>query len=144
MQEQNNMQVSVKINAKYTGYNKKFRKLLINVYKHRYYYLLLTPVLLYFIIFHYIPMYGVTLAFKEFNFKLGILKNPWIGFHNFSRLFESKSFWEVTFNTLTISLLKLIFNFPAPIILALLLNEIPNLKFKKFVQTVSYMPHFLS
>lgn len=114
------------------------------MYKHRYYYLVLLPVLLYFILFHYMPMYGVTLAFKQFNMRMGILKSPWVGFDYFIRLFDSKKFWEVSINTLIISSLKLVFNFPAPIILAVLINEIGNVRFKKFVQTVSYLPHFLS
>jgi putative aldouronate transport system permease protein len=123
---------------------KKSRQLAINLYKHRYYYLLLIPVIAGFILFNYIPMYGVTLAFKDYNMRLGILASPWAGFKYFDRLFASKIFWEVTRNTIIISVLKIIFNFPAPIMLALMLNEIPALRFKKFVQTVSYFPHFIS
>ena len=123
---------------------RKFQKTLLLMYKYRYYYLLLLPVIAYFIIFHYIPMYGVTLAFKDFNMRLGILKSPWAGLSYFQRLFGSNKFWEVCINTLVISTMKLAFCFPAPIILALLINEIRNPKFKKIVQTVSYMPHFIS
>ncbi len=122
----------------------KLNKTALLMYKHRYYYLLLIPVIVYFVLFHYIPMYGVSLAFRQFNMRLGILKSPWVGFVYFERLFDSRKFWEVSVNTLIISSLKLIFNFPAPIVLAVLINEIGNLKFKKFVQTVSYLPHFLS
>jgi len=105
---------------------------------------LLIPVLAYFVIFHYIPMYGVVLAFKDYNMRLGILKSPWVGLEYFQRIIGSKIFWEVTANTLIISFLKLLFNFPAPIILALLLNEIPGRRFKRTVQTISYFPHFIS
>ena len=120
------------------------KRLSREIYKHRYYLLFLLPAIAYFVIFKYIPIYGITLAFKEFNFKLGILNSPWVGLNYFERLFDSKRFWEVFVNTIAISGLKLLFGFPAPIILAILMNEIGSLKFKKFVQTISYLPHFLS
>ena len=122
----------------------KQNKVIRNMIKMRYNYLLLVPVLLYFIIFHYIPMYGVTLAFKDYNMSLGILDSPWAGLRYFNRLFGSPSFYEVLTNTVLISFYKIIFSFPAPIILALLLNEIGNTKFKRIVQTASYLPHFIS
>ena len=89
-------------------------------------------------------MYGVIIAFKDYNFAKGIIGSSWIGFENFERMFHSESFVQVFTNTLLISLYKLITGFPAPIIFALLLNELWNRKFKKVVQTISYLPYFLS
>lgn len=122
----------------------RLQKLITLMYKYRYEYLLLLPIIVYFIVFNYIPMYGATIAFKDFNFRLGILKSPWIGFYNFHRLFSSISFIQVFLNTIIISSLKIIFCFPAPVILALIINEIQSIKLKKFFQTVSYMPYFFS
>ncbi|HHW30561.1 MAG TPA: sugar ABC transporter permease [Clostridiaceae bacterium] len=114
------------------------------MFKMRYYYLLLLPVLVYFILFHYIPMYGITLAFKDYSFSLGILKSPWAGFKYFDRLFSSPTFHEVVRNTVIISFYKIVISFPVPIIFALLLNEIYHKKIKRAVQTISYLPHFIS
>ena len=105
---------------------------------------LFSIVIAYFVIFKYIPMYGVTLAFKDFRLKLGILRSPWAGLKHFRLLFSTPSFFEVLRNTVSISLLRIVFGFPAPILLALLLNELRDGPFKKTVQTVSYLPHFLS
>ena len=107
-------------------------------------FLLFLPVIVYYVVFAYIPMYGVVLAFKKFQLLGGIMGSPWVGFDNFKEIFSTGSFYEVLRNTINISLLRLIFGFPAPIILALLLNEITNKWFKKIIQTVSYLPHFLS
>lgn len=115
-----------------------------NMIKMRWYYFLLIPVFVYFIIFHYIPMYGVTLAFKNFNMSAGILESPWVGLKHFNRLFSSPTFFEVLRNTVVISFYKIIFSFPAPIIFAILLNEIGRIRFKKVIQTISYLPHFIS
>ena len=85
---------------------------------------LFSIVIAYFVIFKYIPMYGVTLAFKDFRLKLGILNSPWAGMKHFRQLFATPSFFEVLRNTVSISLLRIVFGFPAPILLALLLNEL--------------------
>ncbi|MCJ8008237.1 ABC transporter permease [Lederbergia wuyishanensis] len=98
----------------------------------------------YIIIFHYIPMYGVTIAFKSFNPVQGILGSPWIGFDHFIRFFNSYEFWRVIKNTLILSFYQLIAGFPFPIILALSLNYVNKKRFKKTVQMVSYAPHFIS
>lgn len=105
--------------------------------------LLLLPIV-YYIIFHYIPMYGVLIAFKDFRFREGIIGSEWVGFLHFRELFSSPSFWRVFKNTMIISGANLIFGFPAPILFALLLNEIWHKRFKKVVQTISYLPHFIS
>lgn len=89
-------------------------------------------------------MYGITLAFKKFAIRKGILGSPWIGFTNFERLFGSAMFLRTVRNTILISLYRIVFGFPMPIIFALMLNEINNAKFKKTVQTISYLPHFIS
>jgi len=107
-------------------------------------YLISLPGLIYLILFKYAPMYGITIAFKDFNIFKGIIHSPWVGFEHFIRLFTSAKFLQVFENTLLISIYKLIFTFPAPILLALLLNEIRRLTFKKTIQTISYIPHFIS
>lgn len=106
--------------------------------------IMLIPGLIYYIIFCYMPMYGLTISFKDFRILDGINASPWVGLKYYKMAFETSEFWRVFNNTLIISGLKLLINFPAPIILALLLNELRNMKFKKVVQTVSYLPHFLS
>lgn len=107
-------------------------------------YLLFLPVMVYFVVFHYIPMYGVQIAFKDFIANKGILESPWVGFKHFERFFDSFYFWRIIENTLGIGIYELIVGFPIPIILALMINELRTGKFRKFVQTVTYMPHFLS
>jgi len=107
-------------------------------------YALASPVIAYFLIFKYVPMYGVQIAFKEFMATLGIWGSPWIGFDHFERFFNSYYFERLIWNTLEIGLYELVVGFPVPIILALMINEVRNNKFKKTVQTVTYAPHFLS
>lgn len=107
-------------------------------------YLLVIPVILFYALFHYKPMYGLIIAFKRFNPSMGILGSPWVGLANFKQFFEGFYFARVLKNTLIISFANLIFSFPAAIILAMLLNEIKNKLFAKTVQTVTYMPHFIS
>jgi len=106
--------------------------------------LLLLPTLLYFVVFHYVPLYGVLLAFKDYNPALGIWGSPWAGFEHFQRFFDSFYFWTLIRNTIGISLYSLAVNFPLPIILALLLNEVRHKLFRRTVQTVTYAPHFIS
>lgn len=132
----------LKVDARNIGSTQ--RSLWQRIYKMRAYYLLLIPFMAFVIIFKYFPMYGVTLAFKEYKIRAGILGSPWVGFKYFEQLFSSASFYEVLCNTLIISFQKLIFCFPAPIILAIFVNEIKNEHVKKVFQTVSYLPHFIS
>ncbi len=107
-------------------------------------YLLVLPVLAFYILFHYKPMYGTLIAFKDFQPRLGIMGSPWVGFDNFKAFFTNPYFMRVLKNTLVISVSNILFTFPAPIILALLINEMRGEKFKKGVQTISYLPHFIS
>lgn len=121
----------------------KFKKLKRNIAQNWQLYLFLSPALLYFIIFHYIPMYGVQIAFKNFYANLGIWGSPWIGFDHFERFFSSYYFERLLKNTLALSLYELLL-FPLPIIFALALNELKNGWFKKWSQTLTYAPHFIS
>lgn len=107
------------------------------------YVFLLVPLALLFI-FHYIPMYGVLIAFKEYRIASGILGSPWNNFQHFKDFFVTPYFGRIFSNTLIISFLRLAFGFPAPIILALLLNEVGSMSYKRVVQSISYLPHFMS
>ncbi len=107
-------------------------------------YLLILPVVLYFILFKYLPMYGVQIAFKDFSARKGIWGSAWVGFKHFTRFFNNYQFVSLIKNTLGISVLTLVFAFPMPIIFALLLNEVKCKWFKKSVQFVTFAPHFLS
>lgn len=112
--------------------------------KYKYLTLLLLPCVVWYIVFKYVPMYGLLIAFKDFKFSSGILGSEWVGLQHFQELLVLPGFWRVFRNTVIISFAYLIFGFPAPIIFALLLNEITCMPFKKTVQTLSYLPHFLS
>lgn len=112
--------------------------------RNKYIYLMLIPVVAYFVVFKYIPMYGAVIAFKDYSPALGIWESPWVGFRWFRDFFDSFYFWRIIENTFMINLYGLIFGFPAPIILALLLNELTHERFKRLVQTTTYLPHFVS
>jgi ABC-type polysaccharide transport system permease subunit len=107
-------------------------------------YLMMLPVIAYYIIFHYIPMYGALIAFKDYSPMKGILGSDWVGLKHFHDFFNSYYFTRILKNTLVISLYSLIFEFPAPILLALLINEVRNKTFKRVAQTITYMPYFIS
>lgn len=106
--------------------------------------LMVLPALLLIIVFSYIPMYGVLMAFQDYSIFKGFMDSPWVGLKHFDMFFTSPEFFEVMRNTVIISLLKFFIGFPAPIILALMLNEVKNMMFKRVIQTVSYLPHFMS
>jgi putative aldouronate transport system permease protein len=128
------------IAKKKTGINRYVRDFIMN----KYLYLMMVPVLVYYIIFHYAPMYGALIAFKEYSPMKGILGSEWVGFKHFQDFFSSFYFWRILKNTLVISLYSLVFEFPAPIILALLINEVRSKMFKRVAQTITYMPYFIS
>ena len=107
-------------------------------------YLMILPVFAYLILFHYWPMYGVQIAFRDFRFASGITGSPWVGLRWFKRFVGSRQFAAILWNTISISLYGLIAGFPVPIIFALMLNCIRSTKFQRTVQTITYMPHFLS
>ena len=106
--------------------------------------ILVIPAMIYIIVFNYIPMWGVMFAFQDYDIFKGFFNSDWVGLKHFHALFNSPDFLLVMGNTLTISFLKLIILFPAPIILALILNEVRNERFKRIVQTITYLPHFIS
>jgi len=112
--------------------------------RNRSLYIMVIPVLLFYFLFHYKPMYGAIIAFKDYTPALGVAKSEWVGFDNFIRFFKSVYFVRLIRNTILLSLYNLIFGFPAPIILALLLNEVRNKHFKNLTQTITYLPHFIS
>ena len=114
------------------------------IYEHRYLYLLLSLTLIFFVVFKYMPMYGVQLAFKKFTYRRGITGSQWIGLSNFEALFRNKQFTRTIGNTLAISIGRLVFTFFIPILMAILLNEIRCSAFKRVAQTLMYLPHFLS
>lgn len=118
--------------------------ILNDLWKNPLLYLLVLPGVIYLVIFHYIPMYGVVIAFKDFSVTKGIWDSPWVGLENFFYLFKSKDFYNIFKNSVLISLYRLLWGFPAPIILALLLNEIRSISFKRLSQTLIYIPHFIS
>lgn len=107
-------------------------------------YLLLSIPLIWYLVFRYYPMYGVQIAFKDFIPTQGIWGSEWAGLKYFNRFFASYYFWQLLWNTLSISLYQIIFGFPIPILLALLINEIKNKHYQKFMQNITYIPHFLS
>jgi putative aldouronate transport system permease protein len=112
--------------------------------KSRYYYLIFAIPFVYFILFCYVPMFGIVIGFKNYSVFDGIWGSPWVGLKHFREFLSDPYFYKLIRNTLLIGLYHILFSFPAPIVLALLLNELRHRLFKKFVQTVSYMPHFLS
>ncbi|MBU5673792.1 ABC transporter permease [Paenibacillus brevis] len=113
------------------------------VVRYQLYLMLLVPIVWY-ILFKYVPMYGITIAFKNFSATKGILGSPWVGWEHFERFFSSVYFGELLWNTLSLSLLQLLIGFPVPILLALLVNEIRAKWLQKLLQNASYIPHFLS
>lgn len=112
--------------------------------KHRNLLIMMAPAVVLYILFRYLPIYGVIIAFKDYKFNLGIMGSPWVGFANFEKLFKLSSFRGAVQNTLILSFLKLLFGFPAPILLAIMINEVRGMRFKRTVQTISYLPHFIS
>lgn len=133
VREVNNMNFSVKL--------KEFKK---EMKRNWQLYALLLIVAAYFIIFHYIPIYGLQIAFKDFNAAKGIWGSKWVGFKHFNRFFNSYYFERLLWNTFSISVYQLAVGFPIPIIFALMLNEVKNKHYKKLVQNMTYIPHFIS
>lgn len=128
------------------GREKKRQKatLLKRMYKHKAVYMFIIPAIIWYVIFCYVPMYGITLAFKDYQFNKGMLYSPWVGLRYIKQFVTHYDFMRIVKNTVVISSMKLFITFPAPIILALSLNEVKNGRFKKFVQTASYLPYFVS
>ena len=127
-----------------TTRKQKLKKILRKLAAQRYLQVMAILGVVWMIIFNYIPMYGLIIAFKEFNIIKPISEAPWVGWEHFIEFFQDEDMWNVMKNTLGISLIKLVIGFPLPIAFALMLNELTSLKLKKAVQTISYLPHFLS
>ena len=133
--------IAVKRAAAPTGRKTNWKSYL---WKKRFLYLMCIPGLVYLLLFRYVPMYGIIMAFQNFSFKKGIFGSPFNNFANFRELFGSQIFYRVLRNSLFLSITRLIFSFPVPIVLALLINEIRAKAFKRTAQTLMYLPHFLS
>lgn len=126
------------------GFQQKMKRLGLEIWKNRAFYTLLLPGLVWYFIFAYMPMGGLSLAFKNYKANLGIWGSPWVGFQNYEYVFRDAAFWRSLWRTVYINLGRMVFQFPAPIILALLLNEFRLARYKKVLQTVYTFPHFLS
>ncbi len=122
----------------------KGKKLLKSIWKNKTIYIVLLPALVWYLVFVYVPMGGLMLAFKDYKANLGILGSPWIGLEHFQNLFNDIEFWQSVGRTLKINILRLFITFPMPVIIALLFNELRMNKYKKVLQTVFTFPHFLS
>ncbi|MBQ3277871.1 MAG: sugar ABC transporter permease [Clostridia bacterium] len=121
-----------------------WHKLGVDLGKNKWLYVMLIPGLIYFLVFKYLPMWGIVIAFEDYSPFLGPFQSPWKGFYWFQRFFSTSKWVTYLSNTLILSLMSIVFTFPAPIILALMLNEIRNMHYKKLTQTLLYMPHFIS
>lgn len=115
-----------------------------DIVKDRWLYLILLPGVLYFIIFKYVPMFGLVMAFEDYKPHLGFMNSPWVGMKHFERFFSEPQFWMLFRNTILLAIYNLVFFFPLPIVLALMLNEVRIGIFKRFAQTLLYLPHFVS
>lgn len=115
-----------------------------DLWQHRHLYLMLLIPIAFYVIFCYWPMYGIQIAFKKYNVRVGIEGSAWVGLSYFQKYLNDAYFWKVVGNTLLLNVYSLVFAFPAPILLALLLNELHCSLYKKLVQSISYLPHFIS
>lgn len=122
----------------------KKKSIWAKIWSQKVLFLMLLPGMLYYVVFRYGPMYGLITAFQNYSPFLGIADSPFVGLTHFQRLFNNRDFWTMFFNTLRTGVLQLLVVFPAPIIFALILNEIRHARIKKVYQTISYLPHFLS
>lgn len=119
-------------------------KLVKRIWQHKWIYVLLIPVFLYYLLSKYIPMYGIVMAFQDYNIFGGIFESDFVGLEVFERIFKNKNFWSVVKNTLVLNLGTLIVNFPLTIIVALMINEVKRRGFKRVTQSILYLPHFVS
>lgn len=124
-------------------YNRR-KAALKSMYRSRWFYVMMLPGLIFFIIFHYVPMFGILVAFQDYNLLKGVWGSTWVGLENFRVIFDNPEFYRIFRNTLVISFYRILFNMLPDVLLALILNEIRVVWFKRVVQTISYGPHFLS
>src|SRR5690625_1597914 len=139
-----NMESELEVENPETHQHIKRRKSQNALVKYWDLYLIMVPGIVFFIIYRYVPMWGVVIAFQDYSVFGGFSASEWVGWKHFERMFSAPEFYNIFKNTLLISLYKLVWGFPAPIIVALLLNEIRNMLYKRTIQTVIYLPHFLS
>lgn len=150
MKAQNELNIAVKVpdrsNRDIVGVKKALanESFLRYLSKNKSLYILLIPGMLYLIIFRYVPMYGILIAFKDFDVVKGIWGSAWVGMKNFQYLFSFPDFYVVLKNSILISIYRILWGFPAPVIMAVMLNEIKNMTYKRTVQTIIYLPHFIS
>jgi putative aldouronate transport system permease protein len=123
---------------------KKSQRVLKQIRRSKYLYLIFFLPMVYYVVFHYAPMYGVIVAFKNYNIVRGIWDSPWVGFKHFAKFVSDPYFWNVVRNTFLMSFYNILWGFPIPILLAILLNEVRHNKYKRFIQSISYLPHFIS
>ncbi|AUS98868.1 sugar ABC transporter permease [Clostridium thermosuccinogenes] len=123
---------------------RKGNYILLDIKRNKYIYIMLLVVVAWYVIFCYVPMYGAIIAFKDYSIGKGIFNSPWVGFKHFVSFFSDINFMRVVRNTFLINIYDILWGFPAPIIMALLLNEVRNQYFKKTIQTLSYLPYFIS
>ena len=121
-----------------------WRRLGAEIRRDKWLYILLIPGVIYFLLFKYLPMWGIVIGFEDYSPFLGPFQSPWKGFYWFERFFSTKKWMDYMGNTLILSFMSIVFTFPAPIILALMLNELRGMRYKKLTQTLLYMPHFIS
>ncbi|UUZ94811.1 sugar ABC transporter permease [Paenibacillus sp. P25] len=128
----------------YTAQQSRWKPVWTALRRDKFLYLLIAPGVLFFLIFKFIPMWGIVIAFQDYSPYMGVMESPWVGFDHFIRFFSNQDFQPLFRNTMAISLLNLIFFFPSPILLSLMLNELRSEVYKKWIQSIVYMPHFLS
>ena len=122
----------------------KFREIVRSFPRDRFLYVMTAVGIIWFVVFQYVPMYGIIVAFKRFDIAGGIWRSPWIGFHNFRLFFENPYLFRLIRNTVLLGFYSIVWGFWPPIVLALLLNEVRSSVYKRFVQTISYLPHFIA
>lgn len=133
-----------KVKSKQVSVSKRISKTGRLMWKYKWMYMFLLPLIVHHIVFNYSCMYGTLLAFKDFKYNMGIWGSPWVGLRYFSQFVHQYNFWELIINTLRMTVSSLIFGFPIPIILAILINEVRMEKTKKVIQTLTYLPHFVT
>ncbi|WP_022774758.1 ABC transporter permease [Butyrivibrio sp. AE2015] len=124
--------------------DENIKKTLKRAWNYKWIYIMLLPVMAYFIVFRYVPMYGITIAFKDYNIFKGVFGSPWVGVKVFNKIFANKNFWSSIRNTFLLNLSALAVSFPLTIVVALMLNEVAGARFKKITQSILYLPHFIS
>jgi len=138
------MAITAQEQLSFPGRSRRVHKIIRDIKMNKGLYLMILPPLVYLFVFQYIPMYGVIMAFQDFSFRLGYFGSDWVGLKHFEWLLNNPAFMNAFFNTLKINFLRVVVGFPMPIILALMINEVRHRRYKRTVQTLSYLPYFIS